>query len=49
MTPFLQEREQYRDPVTEALRALIAMNWNIEYDSMEGGGGREQLHRQDTV
>ncbi|XP_076069948.1 ryanodine receptor isoform X2 [Oratosquilla oratoria] len=42
------ERERYREPVREALKALLALNWNIEFESMEGGGGREQLHRQDT-
>lgn len=46
----LQERERYREPVRDAIKALLALNWKIEYES-EGvsTGGREQLHRQDTV
>ncbi|XP_042892542.1 ryanodine receptor-like isoform X4 [Penaeus japonicus] len=43
------ERERYREPVREATKALLALNWNIEYESMENtSAGREQLHRQDT-
>ncbi|XP_069958037.1 ryanodine receptor isoform X5 [Cherax quadricarinatus] len=44
------ERERYREPVRDAIKALLAINWNIEYESTEGAstGGREQLHRQDT-
>lgn len=45
-----QERERYREPVREAIKALLALSWNIEYESMENtSAGREQLHRQDTV
>ncbi|KAK3867881.1 hypothetical protein Pcinc_026695, partial [Petrolisthes cinctipes] len=44
------ERERYREPVRDAIKALLAINWNIEYESSEGAatGGRDQLHRQDT-
>lgn len=46
----LQERERYREPVRDAIKALLAIKWKIEYES-EGvsTSGREQLHRQDTV
>ncbi|XP_069170443.1 ryanodine receptor [Procambarus clarkii] len=44
------ERERYREPVRDAIKALLAINWNIEFESTEGvsTSGREQLHRQDT-
>ncbi|XP_050722291.1 ryanodine receptor-like isoform X2 [Eriocheir sinensis] len=43
------EKERYREPVRDAIKALLAIKWKIEYES-EGvpTGGREQLHRQDT-
>ncbi|XP_063865198.1 ryanodine receptor-like isoform X9 [Scylla paramamosain] len=43
------ERERYREPVRDAIKALLAIKWKIEYES-EGvsTSGREQLHRQDT-
>ena len=46
----VQERERYREPVRDAIKALLAIKWKIEYES-EGvsTSGREQVHRQDTV
>ncbi|KAB7495833.1 Ryanodine receptor [Armadillidium nasatum] len=29
---FQHERERYREPVGDALKALLALNWNIEYE-----------------
>ncbi|XP_066971302.1 ryanodine receptor isoform X4 [Macrobrachium rosenbergii] len=45
------ERERYKEPVRDALKALLAINWNIEYESMESSNSsaREQIHRQDTT
>ncbi|XP_064091915.1 ryanodine receptor-like isoform X18 [Macrobrachium nipponense] len=45
------ERERYKEPVRDALKALLAINWNIEYESMESTNStaREQIHRQDTT
>lgn len=44
-----QERERYREPVADALKTLLALNWVIEYDSLEGSAGKEQVIKQDQV
>lgn len=31
----LQERERYRDPVRECLKALLALGWTIEHSEIE--------------
>ena len=43
------ECERYREPVRHALKALLALNWCIEYESSDAGAGRELVHSSDST
>ena len=53
MYDLLQERERYRDPVRQALTALLALGWTVEYgeaDTLNSKGSiRRSSSRQDVV
>ena len=48
-----QERERYREPVRQALTALLALGWTVEYgeaDTLSPKGSiRRSSSRQDVV
>lgn len=31
-----QERERYKEPVRESLKALLALNWTVEHAEVDG-------------
>lgn len=44
------ERERYREPVRDSLKALLALGWNIEYADQEtGNANRNSMRRSSTV
>lgn len=40
------ERERYREPIRDSLKALLALNWNIEYAEYESANtNRSSIRR----
>lgn len=42
------ERERYRDPIRDALKALLALGWTIEYADHESGNTNRNSMRRDS-
>jgi len=43
------ERERYREPVRDALKALLALGWNIEYADHEAGNANRNSMRRSSM
>lgn len=39
------ERERYRDPIRESLKALLAIGWNVEYADYEAANANRNSMR----
>ena len=43
------ERERYREPIRDSLKALVALNWNIEYADYDSANANRSSLRRSTV